>query len=45
MTSLLRAVCLFVGPFVRTQGGQEIDTMSGADANLLEQTVAKLAEA
>ncbi|CAM9759187.1 unnamed protein product [Ectocarpus fasciculatus] len=27
------------------RGGQEIDSMSGADANLLEQNVAKLAEA
>eukprot|EP00903_Cladosiphon_okamuranus_P018332 g16864.t1 len=27
------------------QGGQEIDTMTGADANLLEQNVVKLAEA
>eukprot|EP00752_Nemacystus_decipiens_P014871 g13240.t1 len=27
------------------RGGQEIDTMSGADADLLEQNVAKLAEA
>ncbi|CAM9850032.1 unnamed protein product [Scytosiphon promiscuus] len=27
------------------KGGEEVDTMSGADADLLEQTVAKLAEA
>ncbi|CAM9678872.1 unnamed protein product, partial [Hapterophycus canaliculatus] len=27
------------------KGGEEIDTMSGANADLLEQTVAKLAEA
>lgn len=27
------------------QGGEEVDSMSGADANLLEENVAKLAEA
>lgn len=30
---------------MRPQGGEEVNSMSGADADLLEQNVAKLAEA
>ena len=41
MVSFRHVVCYVV----HSQGGEEVDTMSGADADLLEQNVAKLAEA